>query len=262
MSAYQFGFEEIHITERNTNDCPLSLPAAADVELGQVQIIRLRGPRNLAITSAAADIIDPTETAYSLSASNTITVRADAGDIKIKRIDRTGTAYYELDAPLANLGDLADTVNSVAVVNGAVTIDSDDIVAPHTGVNYTAANTDTITTHLAGIDTALASAGGGATAPQVRALTPAADTPITQYTGIEEIYLITPSTDVNITLPSTGTVGSGYKYQIKNLSTHTITLKGATGDNIDGVLPADGVPISTQYESLTVVTDGSDWFII
>jgi hypothetical protein len=107
LTASKFGFEEIHIMERNTGDYPLTLPAAADVELGQVQIIRLRGPRNLAITSAASDIVDPTETNYSLSASNSITVRADAGEIKIKRVERIGVAYYELDAPLANLGDLA-----------------------------------------------------------------------------------------------------------------------------------------------------------
>ena len=107
LTASNFGFEELHIMERDTGDYPLTLPAAADVELGQVQIIRLRGPRNLAITSAASDIVDPTETNYSLSASNTLTVRADAGEIKIKRVERIGVAYYELDAPLANLGDLA-----------------------------------------------------------------------------------------------------------------------------------------------------------
>jgi len=107
LTASNFGFEELHIMERDTGDYPLTLPAAADVELGQVQIIRLRGPRNLAITSAASDIVDPTETNYSLSASNSITVRADAGEIKIKRVERIGVAYYELDAPLANLGDLA-----------------------------------------------------------------------------------------------------------------------------------------------------------
>src|SRR6056300_122868 len=73
LTASTFGFEELHIMERDTGDYPLTLPAAADVELGQVQIIRLRGPRNLAITSAASDIVDPTETNYSLSASNTLT---------------------------------------------------------------------------------------------------------------------------------------------------------------------------------------------
>ena len=86
--------------------------------------------------------------------------------------DHTGVNYTgALNASLtthlsgidSELNNRADTVNSVAVVNGAVTIDSGDIIAPRTGVNYTAANTDTITTHLAGIDTALAGAGADST---------------------------------------------------------------------------------------------------
>lgn len=73
---------------------------------------------------------------------------------------------------------------------------------------------------------------------------------------------MTPTGDIDVTLPAVATAGTGYKYQIKNLSTYTITLKGQTGENIDGVAAATGVPIASQYESLTLVTDGSHWFII
>ena len=117
---------------------------------------------------------------------------------------------------------------------------------------------DPNTVQLAWVD----QSGGGGSAPSVTSDSPSANYAITTYTGLEEIYLLTPSADIDVTLPAASSAGSGYKFNIKNLSTNTITLKGATGDNIDGVLPADGVPISTQYESLTVVTDGSDWFII
>ena len=87
-------------------------------------------------------------------------------------------------------------------------------------------------------------------------------TSVSTYSGIEEIYLMTPSSDIDVTLPAAATAGAGYKYQIKNLSAHTITLKGQAGENIDGVAPATGVPIGTQYESLTLLTDGSHWYII
>jgi len=147
LTASNFGFEELHIMERDTGDYPLTLPAAADVELGQVQIIRLRGPRNLAITSAASDIVDPTETNYSLSASNTLTVRADAGEIKIKRVERIGVAYYELDPPLANLGDLAP-------------LDSPDLTGTPTAPTATAGtNTQQIAT-TAFVSAAVVAAGG------------------------------------------------------------------------------------------------------
>ena len=106
-----------------------------------------------------------------------------------------------------------------------------------------------------------ASVSGGSK-PNVTSATPNANYTITTYTGIEEIYLLTPSTDIDVTLPAASSAGSGYKFNVKNLSTNVITLKGATGDNIDTITPAIGVPISTQYESLTVVTDGSNWFII
>ena len=147
LTASNFGFEELHIMERDTGDYPLTLPAAADVELGQVQIIRLRGPRNLAITSAASDIVDPTETNYSLSASNTITVRADAGEIKIKRVERIGTAYYELDAPLANLGDLAP-------------LDSPDLTGTPTAPTATAGTNTTQIATTAFVSAAVVAAGG------------------------------------------------------------------------------------------------------
>jgi ribosome assembly protein YihI (activator of Der GTPase) len=63
-----------------------------------------------------------------------------------------GSLTSHLSGIDSELNNRADTVNSIAVVNGAVTIDSDDITGNHTGVNYTGLNTDSITTHLAGID--------------------------------------------------------------------------------------------------------------
>jgi hypothetical protein len=77
------------------------------------------------------------------------------------------------------------------------------------------------------------------------------------------VYLLTPTADIDVTLPSAATAGSGSRYDVKNLASgFSLTLKGQTGDNIDGVAPATGIIIGTQYESLTVISDGSDWFII
>jgi len=61
-----------------------------------------------------------------------------------------------------------------------------------------------------------------------------------------------------VTLPlATGV--SGIIYNIKNLGTGTITVDGDGGETIDGSITA---VISTQYASITLHCDGSNWHII
>jgi ribosome assembly protein YihI (activator of Der GTPase) len=87
--------------------------------------------------------------------------KAGTDDVESKHtgVNYTGALNGSLTSHLSGidseLNNRADTVNSIAVVNGAVTIGSDDIAGNHTGVNYTGLNTDSITTHLAGIDSEL-----------------------------------------------------------------------------------------------------------
>ena len=121
-------------------------------------------------TIAALDLQDLTDVALTGTLSAGEVLRYSGADWVDARLssddvdsDHTGVNYTQADNTVtgqlsgidSELPNKADTVNSVAVANGAVTIDGDDIVAPHTGVNYTAANTDTVTTHFAGIDTQL-----------------------------------------------------------------------------------------------------------
>ena len=211
LTAANFGFEELHIMERDTGDYPLTLPAAADVELGQVQIIRLRGPRNLAITSAASDIVDPTETNYSLSASNTITVRADAGEIKIKRVERIGVAYYELDAPLANLGDLAP-------------LDSPALTGTPTAPTATAGTNTTQIATTAFVSAAVVSAGGLSnivedTSPQLGAALDVNGFAITSATGSNGNVTLDPD--------GTGEIAIGADLVPDADGTHTIGSESA-----------------------------------
>ena len=76
--------------------------------------------------------------------------------------------------------------------------------------------------------------------------------------GIEEIYLITPAQDTVVNMPAASTAGSGYKYQIKNLAAYNLTLTPASGSIDTG----GTYVITAQYESVTLVSDGSNWFII
>ena len=104
-----------------------------------------------------------------------------------------------------------------------------------------------------------AASGGSASAPGVTSASPSSAYTISTHAGIEEIYLLTPSTAITVNLPAAASAGAGYKYQIKNLSSNTITVDPNSSETIDGSATVD---INTQYSSLTVVTDGSNWFII
>lgn len=61
-----------------------------------------------------------------------------------------------------------------------------------------------------------------------------------------------------ITLPAVSGV-SGIIYNIKNIGTGTITVDGASSETIDGATTA---VISSQFGSITIQCDGTEWWII
>lgn len=85
------------------------------------------------------------------------------------------------------------------------------------------------------------------------------DSSITTYTGTEQIHLIDNTTNaVNITIPAGNTVGVGYKYQIKRLGSGGVTITPASG-TID---TASSFSLASQFDSITLVSDGSNWLLI
>lgn len=66
--------------------------------------------------------------------------------------------------------------------------------------------------------------------------------------------------NVVITLPL-ASIASGYRFQIKKIdsSSNTTSLQCSGGDTIDGSTTA---VISVQYLSITIVSDGSNWYIV
>jgi len=148
-------------------------------------------------------------------------------------------------------------VTSVNGNTGAVVLSGNDLAADHTAVNYTATNAN-IDGHLSGIDSALGSVSGSK--PTVTSASPSTDYTISTYTAIEEVYILNPSASINVNLPSASTVTSGYKYNIKNVSaTASLTVDPNSTETIDG---ATTYTLNVQYQSLTIVSDGSNWHII
>jgi hypothetical protein len=106
---------------------------------------------------------------------------------------------------------------------------------------------------------AAAGGGGGGSVPAITSASPSSTYTISTATGIEEVFLLTPSVNITVNLPAAATAGSGYKYQIKNLSTNTITIDPNSTETVDG---SATFALSSQYSSVTVICDGSNWFII
>jgi len=107
---------------------------------------------------------------------------------------------------------------------------------------------------------ATAQSGGGGSAPSVTVSSPSTDQTLTSPSGIEEVYIYTPSASINVNLVAAATCGSGFKYNIKNrASGFTVTVDPDGSETIDGATTFD---LDTQESAVTLVTDGSNWFII
>lgn len=79
----------------------------------------------------------------------------------------------------------------------------------------------------------------------------------------ENVILVENSgSDVTITLPSA--TSSGKEISIKKIdSGNTMNIKTIGGQNIDGVdRDATPLPVTIQYESITLIADGTEWWII
>ena len=104
--------------------------------------------------------------------------------------------------------------------------------------------------------------GGGGSAPTVDVSSLSADETLSPPSAgvIEEVYVYTPTTGITVNLVAAATVGSGFKYQIKNrAASSTITIDPNGSETIDGATTFD---LDTQESSVTLITDGSNWFII
>ena len=108
-----------------------------------------------------------------------------------------------------------------------------------------------------------ATGGGGGSVPDVVTDSTGTDTTISTSTGIEEVHLISNGSNaVIITIPSASTSGEGYKYQIKRLGTANVTVTTATPSTDGQIDNSDTFVLTSQYQSVTVVSDASDYFII
>jgi hypothetical protein len=105
--------------------------------------------------------------------------------------------------------------------------------------------------------------GGGGYAISVDTTTIATTSPVTlsSPTDNEEVYVISNgASNVTVNLVAAATCGSGFKYTFKVLGTGTITIDPNSTEYIDHSGQTTYVP--AQYDSVTMITDGSNWYLV
>jgi hypothetical protein len=96
-------------------------------------------------------------------------------------------------------------------------------------------------------------------------ISPSSDYTITTYRGVGETYIVTASANIDINLPSAVTCGDGYQYNIKSNSngfTIRIVRTGGISGGTELIDNQSSVSIINRYESLTLQSNGSNWFIV
>jgi len=81
------------------------------------------------------------------------------------------------------------------------------------------------------------------------------------YTAASESVILCDATSASftITLPSVATVGRHYNIKKIDSTANTVTLDGNASETIDG---ATTLVLGAQYQSVTIVSDGSAWWVI
>lgn len=100
------------------------------------------------------------------------------------------------------------------------------------------------------IDAALAPIGGGGSVSVI--------TKIANYTAVSEDNVILCDGTLTITLPLAASV-TNHEITIKNIGTGVVTVDGNGTETIDGDLIQ---LLEIQYHSITLVSNGTSWFVI
>ena len=158
-----------------------------------------------------------------------------------------GTGASTASAARTNLGaqaqgDVLDDLNTL----GAATADGEFIVA--TGAGSFAYESGTTVRASLGLQTNAASSTTSVTT--------------TTYTALntDSVLLCNNASGVTVTLLAAATAGDGFTLIVKNLhASASVTVDGNGSETIDGGTTAT---LATQYESITIVSDGSNWHII
>ena len=211
----------------------LGTAAALDVGTSATNVVQLDGSARLPAVDGS-QLTNLPSGASTLGALTDVTITGVAnGEALIYNSTSGDWENGTVSASVAALNDIGD-VSAAAPNNG-------DVIA----YNSTSGDWEPV--------------AQGISAMSVTVSSPSTDQTLGAPSGIEEAYIYTPSANITVNLAAAATAGSGFKYNIKNRSTNTITIDPNGSEAIDG---SSTFALSTQNASVTLLTDGSNWFII
>lgn len=255
----------------------LGTAAAEDVGTSAGNVVQLNGSAqlpavdgslltNISATVAALDDIGDVDTT-GVSTNNVLKYDgANWVDGSVAYSEVTGTPTLGTAAAL----DVGTSANNVVQLNGSAQLPAVD-GSQLTGISATVAalndigdvsaaapnNGDVIAYNSTSGD--WEAAAQGVSLPIVTVSSPSTDQTLSASTGIEEAYIYTPSAAITVNLVAAATCGAGFKYHIKNRSTNVITIDPNGSETIDGQATFD---LTVQESSVSLICDGSNWFII
>ena len=196
-----------------------------------------------------------------------------SGTPTLATVATTG-AYSDLSG-LPTLGtaaalDVGTSANNVVQLNGSAQLPAVDgsqltgIIATVAALNdigdvsaATPNNGDVIAYNSTSGD--WEAAAQSVTPPLVLIRAPSTNQTLSAPSELEQVYIYTPSAAITVNLAAPAVAGSGFKYQIKNRSSNSLTLDAGSGVTIDG---SQTFALSVPESAVTLITDGNNWFII
>jgi hypothetical protein len=186
----------------------------------------------------------------------------------------------------ANAGAV-NSVNSVSPIAGNVTLTTDNLTEGSTNLYYTntrfdnrlsTKTTDNLTegstnlyfttararssfsagSNITIVDGQISASGGGGSRPTISDKTSNFTISTPSASTLQEIYTVSGSSAVTITLPDATACG-GMRYDIKRLGTATTTVACNGSQTIDTL---STIQLLAQYASVTVISTGTNWIII
>src|SRR6056300_697307 len=232
----------------------LGTASAEDVGTLAGNVVQLNGSAQLPAVDGSQLINLPSAPVTSV-AGKTGAVTLVAGDISGLATVATTGAYSDLSGT-PTLATVA-TTGAYSDLSGTPTLGT----ASAEDVGTSAGNVVQLdgSARLPAVDGSQLTNLPGSPKPNVSVSSPSTDQTLSAPSTNEEAYIYTPSTPITVNLVAAATCTSGFKYQIKNRSTNAITIDPNGSETIDG---ASTFSLSTQEASVTLITDGSNWFII
>ena len=185
--------------------------------------------------------------------------------------DKAGALAYSGKSQLSDLtlkdwgdyyrnitSDSRKTVNEVYAETSADDWEKDVQTLPHTSSDGHVLTWNDSSSLWEG--QAASGGGGGGSRPTMTTVTSTYTiTSPSSDSVLEEFYFCNGSGAIDLTLPDVTNL-DGFKVNVKNLTSNTVTIKRYGSDTIDG--DESDISISYQYDAYTLIASGSGWWIV